>query len=48
VTVMPDVNVLVYAHRVDETWHEAYRVWLDEAVNGPQPFVLSVLVAVGS
>ena len=44
---MPDVNVLVYAHRQDETWHEAYRGWLEEALDGPQPFVLSVLVAVG-
>jgi toxin-antitoxin system PIN domain toxin len=46
-TVMPDVNVLVYAHRQDETWHEAYRAWLEESIDGPQPFVLSVLVAVG-
>ena len=44
---MPDANVLVYAHRADETWHEAYRGWLDRTVNGQEPFVLSVLVAVG-
>ncbi len=44
---MPDVNVLVYAHRVDEMWHEAYRDWLDKTVNGLEPFVLSVLMAVG-
>lgn len=44
---MPDVNVLVYAHREDERVHDAYRLWLEELVNGPEPFALSVLVAVG-
>jgi uncharacterized protein len=44
---MPDVNVLVYAHRVDEAVHPAYRRWVDELVNGPDPFALSVLSAVG-
>lgn len=44
---MPDVNVLVYAHRVDEAVHPAYRRWVDEMVNGPDPFALSVLSAVG-
>jgi toxin-antitoxin system PIN domain toxin len=45
--LMPDVNVLVYAHRADETVHRAYKRWLTELVNGRQPFALSVLVAVG-
>lgn len=45
--LMPDVNVLVYAHRADETVHQSYRHWLTAVVNGPQPFALSVLVAVG-
>lgn len=44
---MPDVNVLVYAHREDEAWHEAYADWLKGLVDGPEPFGLSVLVAVG-
>lgn len=44
---MPDVNVLVYAHRADEAVHEAYRAWLEERVNGPEPIALSALVAVG-
>jgi hypothetical protein len=44
---MPDVNVLVYAHRVDETVHKAYKAWLTELVNCRQPFALSGLVAVG-
>lgn len=44
---MPDVNVLVYAHRADEPVHRSYRRWLEDLVNGPEPFALSVLVAVG-
>jgi toxin-antitoxin system PIN domain toxin len=45
--LMPDVNVLVYAHRTDEAKHAAYKQWFESMVNGPQPFALSVLVAVG-
>ena len=44
---MPDVNVLVYAHRSDEGVHEPYRRWMEDLVNGPEPFALSVPVAVG-
>ncbi|MFN8619639.1 MAG: TA system VapC family ribonuclease toxin [Chloroflexota bacterium] len=44
---MPDVNVLVYAHRPDDPVHPAYRAWLQEAVEQPEPLLLSVLVAVG-
>ena len=43
---MPDVNVLVYAHRSDERDHAAYRKWLEETVNNERPFALSVLIAV--
>jgi hypothetical protein len=45
--LMPDVNILVYAHRQDEAWHEPYAAWLKGVVDGPEPFALSVLVAVG-
>lgn len=44
---MPDVNVLVYAHRQDDARHAPYREWLQQVVDGPEPFALSVLVAVG-
>jgi toxin-antitoxin system PIN domain toxin len=44
---MPDVNILVYAHRQDEAVHRPYKAWLEKLVAGPQPFALSVLVAVG-
>jgi uncharacterized protein len=45
--LMPDVNILIYAHREDEKHHEAYARWLTNLVDGPEPFALSVLVAVG-
>jgi len=44
---MPDVNILVYAHRVDERTHAGYRDWLEALVGGAEPFGLSVLVMVG-
>jgi uncharacterized protein len=45
--LMPDVNILIYAHREDEKCHEAYAKWLKSLVDGAEPFALSVLVAVG-
>lgn len=45
--LMPDVNVLVYAHRQDEAWHEPYASWFKQVIDGSEPFALSVLVAVG-
>lgn len=44
---MPDVNVLVYAHRQDEANHSAYARWLKSTIDGSEPFALSVLIAVG-
>jgi toxin-antitoxin system PIN domain toxin len=44
--MMPDVNVLIYAHRTDERVHAEYKRWLDGLIKGSQPFALSVLVAV--
>lgn len=43
---MPDVNILVYAHRREDPNHEFYRAWVENLANGPQPFALSALVAV--
>lgn len=45
--LMPDVNVLVYAHRPDEATHVPYKRWLEDLVNRAEPFAMSVLVAVG-
>ena len=44
--LMPDMNVLVYAHRQDEAWHQPYAAWLKQVIDGAEPFALSVLVAV--
>jgi hypothetical protein len=43
---MPDVNILIYAHRQDDQDHEFYREWLERLANGSEPFALSALVAV--
>jgi toxin-antitoxin system PIN domain toxin len=45
--ILPDVNVLVYAHRRDAARHDEYRVWLEEAIAGPAPYGLSDLVLSG-
>ncbi|NBV97094.1 MAG: hypothetical protein EBT30_06035 [Verrucomicrobia bacterium] len=43
---MPDVNLLVYAHRREDPDHEFYRQWMENLANGREPFALSSLVAV--
>ncbi len=45
--ILPDVNVLVYAHREDAHDHPAYRDWLESAVNADSAFGLSDLVVSG-
>lgn len=45
--ILPDVNVLVYAHREDAPDHARYRDWLEGVVNGPEAFGLSDLVLSG-
>jgi hypothetical protein len=42
--LLPDVNVLIYAHRQDAREHERFRAWLHDLVNGPEAFGLSDLV----
>ncbi len=39
--VLIDVNILIYANRVDSDRHADYRRWLSDTVNGPVPFGLS-------
>ena len=42
--LVPDVNVLIYAHREDSTEdHDRYAKWLIELATGHEPFALSVL-----
>jgi hypothetical protein len=46
--LLPDVNVLIYAHREDgHPEHPRFASWLTELATGPEPFALSVLVLVG-
>lgn len=46
--LLPDVNVLVYAHREDSSPdHPRYAQWLTELATGPEPFALSVLSLAG-
>ncbi len=46
--LLPDVNVLIYAHREDSTpEHTAYASWLTDLASGEEPFALSVLALGG-
>ena len=40
---MPDINILVYAHREESPSHIRYARWLTEVATGPEPFALSEL-----
>jgi toxin-antitoxin system PIN domain toxin len=49
--ILPDVNVLIYAFRVDSADHAKYRSWLSEVVNGAAaygvaPQVLASLIRI--
>jgi len=44
---LPDVNVLVYAHRVDAPNHAAYLAWLQDMVNADEAYGVSELVLSG-
>jgi toxin-antitoxin system PIN domain toxin len=44
---MPDVNVLVYAHREEATNHQRYADWVVALATGPEPFALSETVLQG-
>jgi hypothetical protein len=38
---LPDVNVLIYAHREDAPEHDRYAAWLADLAEGAAPFALS-------
>ncbi len=38
---LPDVNVLIYAHREDAPEHDKYAAWLVRLAEGAAPFALS-------
>lgn len=43
---MPDVNILIYAHKKEYSEHQFYQTWLEDLSGGPEPFALSPFVAV--
>jgi toxin-antitoxin system PIN domain toxin len=46
--LLPDVNVLIYAHREDSTSeHAHYAEWLTNLATGVEPFAVSVLTFAG-
>lgn len=44
---LPDVNVLIYAHREDAVEHARYSAWLRSLANGAAPFALSSVTLAG-
>ena len=44
---LPDVNVLIYAHRLDAPEHERYAAWLKALVETPEPFAVAEIVLAG-
>lgn len=45
--ILPDVNVLVLAHRADQDDHQHVREWLEDEVNSERPFALADVAAAG-
>jgi len=45
--ILPDVNVLVYAYRVDAPKHDRYRRWLEAVLAGNEAYAVSDLVLAG-
>ncbi len=45
--ILPDVNVLLYAHRSDAPGHERYRDWLRGSLTGAEPVALPDVVLSG-
>ena len=44
---LPDVNVLIYAHREDAPEHERFAAWLSRLAEGAAPFALSSVTLSG-
>ena len=46
--LLPDVNVLIYAHIEDSTPdHAEFAAWITRLATGPEPFAMSVLALAG-
>jgi toxin-antitoxin system PIN domain toxin len=44
---LPDVNVLIYAHRQDAPEHNRYAAWLRSLVESPEPFGMAEIILAG-
>jgi uncharacterized protein len=42
-----DTSVLIYAHRRDSPRHEEYRAWIQEMIDGPEPYAVSDFALTG-
>jgi len=45
--LLPDVNILVYAHREDSPHHAKSLIWLETLINSDEAFAMSELVLSG-
>lgn len=45
--LLPDVNILVYAHREDSPYHAQSLAWLENLINSDESFAMSELVFSG-
>ena len=45
--IVPDVNLLVYAHNTGVPEHERARRWWEQTVNGPEPIGIDWAVVLG-
>jgi predicted nucleic acid-binding protein len=45
--LMPDVDVLVYAHRQDAPQHREYKAWLEDQMRSDAAYAVSDLVLSG-
>jgi toxin-antitoxin system PIN domain toxin len=45
--MLVDTNVLINAHRPESNRHAEYRVWLQDLINGPQPYAVSDFALTG-
>jgi uncharacterized protein len=45
--ILPDVNVLVIAHRTDQAGQDEMRAWLESEVNSNRPFALADVAVAG-
>jgi toxin-antitoxin system PIN domain toxin len=45
--ILPDVNVLLYAHRADAEHHAFFRDWVTDALEGDEPVGLADIVLAG-